>query len=389
MLDPYLDPLPVYLQVLIYLALATAGSLLLGLLLRFLVYKAVRYWERRSDLVVLESAIEHLHRPLGWFIPLLILYLVLPLTPLDALMSPLAYHRLIKVAQVAMLLALGWLLLRTLNVLQDLVYAQYTLATDNNFTARKVRTQMQFIKKLAGVVVVIVIFSVILMSFDRVRQFGAGLLTSAGVAGIIVGFAAQRSIANLLAGFQIAFTQPIRIDDVVIAEGEWGRIEEITLTYVVVRIWDKRRLILPITYFIDKPFQNWTRVSADILGTVYLYVDYTLPIEPLREELQRLLKDSQLWDGEVGIVQVTDSKELTLELRVLVSTRTSSDAWDLRCFLRENLVGFIQQHYPESLPHTRALLAREETAPRRADGRSHTEHVSPGAEDERKRSEER
>ena len=185
------------------------------------------------------------------------------------------------------------------------------------------------------------------------------MLASAGVAGIVIGFAAQKSLATLLAGFQIALTQPIRIDDVVIVEGEWGRIEEITLTYVVVRIWDLRRLIVPITYFIEQPFQNWTRVSADILGTVFLYVDYNVPVDAVRKELTRLLEASPLWDRKVNVLQVTDSKEGTVELRALASASDAGRAFDLRCDVREKLVAFIQQNYPESLPRLRASLSQQ------------------------------
>jgi small-conductance mechanosensitive channel len=180
-----------------------------------------------------------------------------------------------------------------------------------------------------------------------------------------LGFAAQRSIATLLAGFQIALTQPIRVDDVVIVENEWGRIEEITLTYVVVRIWDLRRLILPITYFIEKPFQNWTRSSAEILGTVFLHVDYSVPVNELRGELTRILHSSSLWDGKVNVLQVTDSKEHTLEIRALASAANASLAWDLRCEIRERLVEFLQRNYPGSLPRIRAVL---DAAPSRYPG---------------------
>ena len=174
------------------------------------------------------------------------------------------------------------------------------------------------------------------------------------VAGIVVGFAAQRSIATLLAGFQIALTQPIRVDDVVIVENEWGRVEDITLTYVVVRVWDLRRLVVPITYFIEQPFQNWTRSSAEILGTVFLYVDYTVPLDAVRAELTRLLETSRYWDGKVNVLQVTDAKEHTLEIRALASAADASLAWDLRCEIREKLVAFIQRNYPASLPRLRA-----------------------------------
>jgi small-conductance mechanosensitive channel len=195
-----------------------------------------------------------------------------------------------------------------------------------------------------------------LMVFESVRQFGTSILASAGIAGIIIGFAAQRSISTLLAGFQIALTQPIRIDDVVIVENEWGRVEDISLTYVTVRIWDLRRLILPISYFIERPFQNWTRTSADILGTVFLHVDYTVPLQPLRDELDRILAASPLWDGKVKVLQVTDAKPQTLELRALASAADASAAWDLRCEIREKLIAFLQTHYPASLPRVRAEL---------------------------------
>ena len=196
-----------------------------------------------------------------------------------------------------------------------------------------------------------------LMVFESVRQFGASILASAGIAGIVVGLAAQRSIATLLAGFQIALTQPIRVDDVVIVENEWGRVEDITLTYVVVRVWDQRRLIVPMTHFIERPFQNWTRTSSDILCTVYLYMDYSVPVGPLREELTRILEQSTYWDRRVNVLQVTDSKEHTVELRALASAADASLGWDLRCEVREQLVAFIQRTYPDSLPRVRASFA--------------------------------
>jgi small-conductance mechanosensitive channel len=183
---------------------------------------------------------------------------------------------------------------------------------------------------------------------------GTSLLTSAGVAGIIIGFAAQRSLATLFAGLQIAFTQPIRIDDVVIVENEWGRIEEITLTFVVVRIWDLRRLVLPITYFTEKPFQNWTRITSDILGSVFVYVDYTASVQKIRDKFFEILDQSDLWDGKVRVVQVTNTTERTMEIRALMSSQDASTAWSLRCEVREKLIDFIQQNYPDALPKVRA-----------------------------------
>jgi small-conductance mechanosensitive channel len=195
-----------------------------------------------------------------------------------------------------------------------------------------------------------------LMLSERVRQLGAGILTSAGILGIVVGLAAQRSIANLLVGLQIAVTQPIRIDDVVIIENEWGRIEEITSTYVAVRLWDLRRLMVPLTYFIEKPFQNWTRTSAEVLGTVYLYTDYRVDVEAVRRELLKILRESELWDGRVWGFQVTDAKESVLELRALMSASDASKAWDLRCAVREKLVLYMQRYHSSCLPRFRVQV---------------------------------
>jgi small-conductance mechanosensitive channel len=197
------------------------------------------------------------------------------------------------------------------------------------------------------------------MSFEEFRRLGTGILASAGLAGLVVGLAAQKTLGNLLAGIQIAITQPIRIDDVVVVEGEWGRIEAITLTYVVVRIWDLRRLVLPISYFLEKPFQNWTRVSADVLGTVYLVVDYTVPVDEIRAQLDRIVRESNLWDRKVCGVQVTNASERGIEVRALVSAADSSKAWDLRCEVREKLITFLQDKYPGSLPRVRAEIQGE------------------------------
>ncbi|HEY8551718.1 MAG TPA: mechanosensitive ion channel domain-containing protein [Vicinamibacterales bacterium] len=250
------------------------------------------------------------------------------------------------------------LLVQMVNAATTLLLRQYAIDRPDNLHARAVQTQVMVLKKAALVVIAVFTLASMLMVFESVRQFGASILASAGIAGIIIGLAAQRSIATLLAGFQLAMTQPIRVDDVVIVEGEWGRIEDITLTYVVVRIWDLRRLILPITYFLEQPFQNWTRTSADILGTVFLHVDYTVPLDALRAELTRILQASQYWDGKVNVLQVTDLTEHTMQVRALMSAADASLAWNLRCEVREGLVTFIQREYPQSLPRFRATIER-------------------------------
>ena len=257
------------------------------------------------------------------------------------------------VLYVALVATIGWLLIRLGTVLQVVVATRFSFETEDNLGARKVRTQVEVLKRVLTTVIVLVTLSAILLHFEPFRELGTGLLASAGVAGIVIGFAAQRTLGNLLAGFQIAISQPIRVDDVVVVEGEWGKIEEITLTYVVVRIWDSRRLVLPISYFIEKPFQNWTRSSADLLGTAFVYVDYTVPVEAVRSELLRLLKDSTYWDGRVARLQVTDLTEQTVELRALMSAAHSGDAFELRCEVREKLVAFIQREFPDALPVVR------------------------------------
>ena len=262
-------------------------------------------------------------------------------------------------SNAASLLLIGlvaFILLQVVDAAAALVLRQHRIDVRDNLQARAIHTQVVVLKKVAVTTIGIFALASMLMIFDSARQFGASILASAGIAGIIVGFAAQRSIATLLAGFQIALTQPIRVDDVVIVENEWGRIEEITLTYVVVRIWDLRRLVLPITYFIERPFQNWTRSSADILGTVFLHADYSVPLDALRAELTRILSMSPFWDGKVNVLQVTDAKEHTLEIRALASAADASLAWDLRCEVREKLIQFLQTNYPESLPRLRASV---------------------------------
>ena len=292
-------------------------------------------------------------RALRLLVPLAGVILVVPTLDLSA-----SSHQLFKqAASLGLIGAVGFILYQLINAVEEVVLRQFRIDVKDNLEARKVYTQVKVLKKIAVVIIVLFTAASMLMVFDSVRQLGTSILASAGVLGIIVGFAAQKSIATVLAGFQIALTQPIRLDDVVIVENEWGRIEEITLTYVVVLIWDQRRLIVPISYFIEKPFQNWTRVSAALLGSVFLYVDYTVPLKALRDELDRLLENSNLWDRRVKVIQVTDAKPNTMEVRVLVSAADASTAWDLRCELREKLIDFLQRNYPQCLPRMRAELA--------------------------------
>lgn len=258
-----------------------------------------------------------------------------------------------KCSTLVFIFAFTWLLLNLLKILKHHMMRKYDLEASDNYKARKVTTQFNVLERVVIFIILILAIGAALMSFESIREVGVSIFASAGVAGIIIGFSAQKMIGTILAGIQIAIAQPIKIDDVVIVEGEWGRIEEIMLTYVVVKIWDKRRLIVPTTYFIETPFQNWTKSSADILGTVFLYTDYKVPFDALRQELTRILQSTDLWDGEVNVLQVTDTKANYVEIRALMSAKDSPTAWDLRVFVREKLITFLQENYPESLSRTR------------------------------------
>jgi small-conductance mechanosensitive channel len=263
-------------------------------------------------------------------------------------------------SSILLIVAIGVVLFQAVSVGEKVVLAEYDIHAADNLQARKIYTQVHVISKTLYVIISIFVLASILMLFQEVRQFGTSILASAGVLGIIIGFAAQKTIANLFAGFQLAMAQPIRLDDVVIVEGEWGNIEEITLTYVVIKIWDERRLVVPLSYFIEKPFQNWTRATAQLLGSVFFWVDYTLPLEEARAALKEIIETHPLWDKRFWNLQVTDATEKTMQIRVLATSADSSKSWDLRCAIREQFLVFVQKNYPQSLPRVRAEINSNE-----------------------------
>jgi len=249
--------------------------------------------------------------------------------------------------------ATTWLLVKAINGFADGVLAQHPHDVEDNLHARRVLTQTRVLARTAMTMVLVAGGAMMLMTFPGARQVGASLLASAGVIGIVAGLAAKPVFSNLIAGLQIALAQPIRMDDVLVVEGEWGRVEEITGTFVVVKIWDDRRLILPLSYFIEKPFQNWTRKSSQLLGAVFVYVDYGMPVAPLRAEVERIVKGAPEWDGRFFNLQVTDATERSMQLRVLCTAGNSSLAFDLRCKVREGLIDFMQREFPQFLPKMR------------------------------------
>ncbi len=341
--------------------LALIGSaVVLGLVAAFVVGKAARALASVSKYSQLSERVSALRAPLRLLLPVLFVLMIVERTGLPPPLS----GTLRDILQIAFVGAATWLALRAVSVGETVALERFRVDVADNLKARQVHTQITLVRRIVSAAVLVLAVGAVMLSLEPVRRIGTALLASAGVLGIIIGFAAQRSIGMVLAGLQVAFAQPIRLDDVVIVEGEWGRIEEITLTYVVVRIWDLRRLVLPVSYFIEKPFQNWTRVSADLLGSVFLYTDYTVPVAELRSNLRKILERCPNWDGRVCGLQVTNSDAHTLELRALMSAADAPTLWDLRCEVRERLVEYLQQHYPQALPRTRALLVGDRTGVR-------------------------
>lgn len=332
------------------LALAVAAGLLAHAVLR----SVLRGVAERTNRASLRSLVNRLSGPTRLALPLFGVQFVLvaaAATSESALM-----HMASKVATLAIILTMTWATVCLVGFVADVLKSRHRVDVSDNLVARRIHTQVGVLARCLGVVLWIVGIAIGLMTFPQVRQVGASLLASAGIAGIILGVAARPIAENLLAGVQIAFTEPIRLDDVVVIEGQWGRIEEITPTYVVVRIWDDRRLVVPLMHFITKPVENWTRTTSQILGTVFLYTDYTVSVSRLREELKRILDGSDKWDRRGWALQVTDAKASTIEIRALMSAVNGPTAFELRCEVREKLIDFLQREYPEALPRTRAVL---------------------------------
>ncbi|MBO1073962.1 mechanosensitive ion channel family protein [Roseomonas marmotae] len=274
---------------------------------------------------------------------------VAPLNPGEAAL-------LRHVLQVCFIALVGWVAMTVLHIWTTIYLRRFKLDSEDNLLARKHTTQSRILQRVAGILIVLITVSAALMTFEGVRQYGVSLLASAGAAGIVVGLALQPVLKNLFAGIQLAVTQPIRLEDAVIVEGEWGNVEEITATYVVVRLWDWRRMVLPLSYFIENPFQNWTRESASLIGTAYIYVDYTAPVVVMRRKLEEIAGASPLWDKRVVNMQVTDLKSDTMEIRMLVSASNAGRTFDIRCEVREKMIAFLQAEYPSALPRGRAEI---------------------------------
>ncbi|MFJ6197703.1 mechanosensitive ion channel family protein [Micromonospora sp. NPDC092111] len=333
-------------------AAATAAAI--ALLSVEVVHRVVRRLGRRSQ--VMTELTEHVHRPFQVAGTVLAVQFAVRLTTGYAVGTPwrqVALHTLV----LGVVATMAWLVASLLVVVEDTALARFLrVDVPNNRHARRVRTQVVLLRRLTIAVIVVLAVGVMLMTFPAVRGIGAGVLTSAGVVGVVAALAAQSLLGNVIAGLQLAFSDAVRLDDVVVVEGEWGRIEELTLSYVVVQIWDDRRLILPTSYFTSTPFQNWTRTEAAVLGTAEFDLDWSIPVQAMRAELRRLVEGTELWDGRVCVLQVTDATGGTIKVRALVSAADAGSLWDLRCLVREHLVGWVRDHRPTALPRTRTEL---------------------------------
>jgi small-conductance mechanosensitive channel len=346
-LTGHLAWLPAWLTAILMLAAAAVAALL--------VHRATVRLVRRLVSVrhaFLQSLITSTDGLIRMALVIIVVAVMLPVTPLEREAKGAVGHALI----LAFIVLAGWSATATISLASNLYLRRSSIATAFDPLARKHLTQVRVLRGVAATVVTIVTIAAALMTFDSVRHYGVSLIASAGAAGLVVGLAARPLLTNLFAGIQIAITQPIRIGDSVIVENEWGEIEEITGTYVVIKIWDWRRLVVPLSYFLERPFQNWTRHSTDLIGSVLLWVDYTVPVAPIRTKLEEIARSSKLWDEQVVNLQVVDTNERAVQLRVLLSARTAPQVWDLRCEVREKLIAFLQQEYPAALPKQRAEL---------------------------------
>jgi small-conductance mechanosensitive channel len=299
--------------------------------------------------------VDRVHHPFRWFGVTAILT-----ATVGRALSPGWQHVL-----VLLLIGTGaWLFAGVLTAIERMTMSRLRIDTPDNLRARRAKTQLAVVHRFTIAIVAVLALGAMLMTFPGARAAGTSLLASAGIIGAIAALAAQSLLGNVFAGLQMAFSDAVRIDDVVIVEGEWGRIEEITLTYVVIHLWDDRRLVMPTSYFMSKPFENWTRTGAALMGTVELDLDWSTKLDEMRQELENILQDTELWDGRTNVLQVTNATNTLVRVRALVSAKDAPTLWDLRCLVRERLVNWIQNHEPDTRPRIRVDTTRTGLSPR-------------------------
>lgn len=339
--------LPLNLDSWITYSLVILSGIILGLLVQWILFLLIKLSIRRKPTNLKEQLLKHLNLPAKFLFPILFIFGALNTLDINSF-----WH---KIFESLIIINFSWLLIASLNALENAVKKKFTKNDVHKIEERKVLTQLRFIKSLSVVIIITLAIAAILWNIPSVRKLGTTILTSAGVIGIIAGVAAQKSIANLITGFQIAFTQPIKIDDEVVIQGEFGTVEDITLTYVVIKTWDWRRLVIPLNYFNDNSFVNWTFTTQELIGTVFLYVDYMFPVIEMRKKLVEILKSNVLWDKNVAELLVTNTDANTMQLRATFSAKNASDIWALRCNVREKLIKFIQESHADNLPKMRQI----------------------------------
>ncbi len=332
-------------------AVLLAAAIVAGLVVQRILYRLLRRWAERGS-GVLTAVVTRTGRPAAYIIPLAFIGITLPSIALQEQHEHWrgALEHAVVVATIA---AFTWAAIAMVRLWADISVARCPVDVEDNLLARRSQTRVGILAQTAIILIVLVGIAIALMTFPSVRTLGTTLLASAGVAGLLVGLAARPLFENLVAGIQLALTEPIRLDDVLVVQGYWGRVEEITPTYVVLRVWDLRRLVVPLSFFINNPFENWTRHTANLIGEVFVLADWTADVEALRAEIPKILSRTKLWDGQVQNCQVTDATDRAIQVRVLVSARNSGDLWDLRCFVREGIVAYLRDHQPHALPRVR------------------------------------
>ena len=334
---------------LMWSAIILGAAIVIALIGHLVVFRLLPRFARRQDAVLGPSLVKHGRGPARWIFPLLAVLAVLPGLPLPPLLMSALEH----ITGLGLIAAVAWLVLLSIDVTSDVLAWRYRIDVADNLVARRIQTQFRMLRSIMVVLVAVVTLSIMLMTFPTIKHIGVSLLASAGLATLVVGMAMKGTLSNLIAGVQIALTQPFRLEDAVVIEDEFGWVEEIGTMYIVVRLWDLRRLVLPLSYFLDHPFQNWTYRSAQILSNTLLYTDYTVPMEELRIEMRRICESTKLWKGEVCVLQASDATEHTVQLRALMDARNASDAWDLRCLVREGLIDYLSKNHPQCLPRYR------------------------------------
>jgi small-conductance mechanosensitive channel len=339
-------------------ALWIAVAIGCGLVAHRIIYYILMRWAARRASMTVERIVDHTYRPVAYILPLTFIQIALTSIVFREA-HPTWRDAIFHIAQVLMIFGIAWMAVALIQLGTDILMARHRLDVTDNLLARQLETRIRILTQITTMVVGLVALAIALMTFPAIRAVGTGLLASAGAAGLVVGIAARPLFENVIAGIQLAFTQPIRLDDVVVVQGYYGRIEEIRSTYVVLNVWDLRRLVIPLSWFIENPFENWTHATANLIGEVHLITDWTLDVDRLRAAVPEMLKGTDLWDGRVQNCQVVDADDRGMDVRVLVSARNSGDLWDLRCLMRERMIAYLREHQPNAFPRMRLGRATE------------------------------